>query len=112
MTTEFCPFLKEYLDSHPISFYRLGHYFQIEGKHLQEQYKERIIDITVGSKEIIQTSGCCSHKEYQSIFEHRRNVLPLRTGLSAVSMFKSLLMMLYRDVGSNTAGMYISTNFH
>jgi len=32
------------LDNHPISCYHLGHYFQIEGKQLQEQYKEHISD--------------------------------------------------------------------
>lgn len=28
------------MDNHPISCYHLGHYFQVEGKQLQEQYKE------------------------------------------------------------------------
>ena len=32
------------MDNHPISCYHLGHYFQIEGKQLQEQYKEHISD--------------------------------------------------------------------
>jgi transposase len=32
------------LDNHPISCYHLGHYFQIDGKQLQEQYKEHISD--------------------------------------------------------------------
>jgi transposase len=32
------------LDNHPISCYHLGHYFQVEGKQLQEQYKEHISD--------------------------------------------------------------------
>jgi len=32
------------LDNHPISCYHLGHYFQINGKQLQEQYKEHISD--------------------------------------------------------------------
>jgi transposase len=32
------------LDNHPISCYHLGHYFQIDGKQLQEQYKEYISD--------------------------------------------------------------------
>lgn len=30
------------MDNHPISCYHLGHYFQIDGKQLQEQYKEHI----------------------------------------------------------------------
>lgn len=32
------------MDNHPISCYHLGHYFQIDGKQLQEQYKEHISD--------------------------------------------------------------------
>lgn len=32
------------MDNHPISCYHLGHYFQVEGKQLQEQYKEHISD--------------------------------------------------------------------
>jgi transposase len=32
------------LDNHPISCYHLGHYFQIDGKQLQKQYKEHISD--------------------------------------------------------------------
>jgi transposase len=32
------------LDNHPISCYHLGHYFQVNGKQLQEQYKEHISD--------------------------------------------------------------------
>ena len=32
------------MDNHPISCYHLGHYFQINGKQLQEQYKEHISD--------------------------------------------------------------------
>jgi len=32
------------LDNHPISCYHLGHYFQVDGKQLQEQYKEHISD--------------------------------------------------------------------
>jgi len=32
------------LDNHPISCYHLGHYFQVEGKQLQEQYKAHISD--------------------------------------------------------------------
>lgn len=32
------------MDNHPISCYQLGHYFQIPGKQLQEQYKEHISD--------------------------------------------------------------------
>lgn len=34
------------MDNHPISCYHLGHYFQVEGKQLQEQYKEHISDYT------------------------------------------------------------------
>jgi len=34
------------LDNHPISCYHLGHYFQIDGKQLQEQYKEHISDFS------------------------------------------------------------------
>lgn len=34
------------MDNHPISCYHLGHYFQIDGKQLQEQYKEHISDYT------------------------------------------------------------------
>lgn len=30
------------MDNHPISCYHLGHYFQVDGKQLQEQYKEHI----------------------------------------------------------------------
>jgi transposase len=30
------------LDNHPISCYHLGHYFQLDGKQLQEQYKEHL----------------------------------------------------------------------
>jgi transposase len=30
------------LDNHPISYYHLGQYFQVDGKQLQEQYKEHI----------------------------------------------------------------------
>lgn len=43
MTTEFGLFLKEYLDNHPISCYPLD-IIQIDGKQLQEQYKEHISD--------------------------------------------------------------------
>lgn len=32
------------MDNHPISCYHLGHYFQVDGKQLQEQYKEHISD--------------------------------------------------------------------
>lgn len=32
------------MDNHPISCYHLGHYFQVEGKQLQEQYKAHISD--------------------------------------------------------------------
>lgn len=32
------------MDDHPISCYHLGHYFQVDGKQLQEQYKEHISD--------------------------------------------------------------------
>ncbi|WP_367867563.1 transposase [Pedobacter sp. WC2423] len=32
------------MDNHPISCYHPGHYFQIDGKQLQEQYKEHISD--------------------------------------------------------------------
>jgi transposase len=32
------------LDNHPISCYHLGHYFQTDGKQLQEQYKDHISD--------------------------------------------------------------------
>lgn len=32
------------MDNHPISCYHLGHYFQLDGKQLQEQYKEHISD--------------------------------------------------------------------
>lgn len=32
------------MDNHPISCYHLGHYFQIDGKQLQEQYKDHISD--------------------------------------------------------------------
>jgi len=32
------------LDNHPISCYHLGHYFQVDGKQLQEQYKNHISD--------------------------------------------------------------------
>lgn len=32
------------MDDHPISCYHLGHYFQIDGKQLQEQYKDHISD--------------------------------------------------------------------
>jgi transposase len=32
------------LDNHPISCYHLGHYFQVEDKQLQEQYKAHISD--------------------------------------------------------------------
>lgn len=32
------------MDNHPISCYHLGHYFQVDGKQLQEQYKEYISD--------------------------------------------------------------------
>ena len=32
------------MDNHPISCYHLGHYFQIDGKQLQEQYKAYISD--------------------------------------------------------------------
>ncbi|SDM91481.1 hypothetical protein SAMN05421820_105370 [Pedobacter steynii] len=32
------------MDNHPISCYHLGQYFQIDGKQLQEQYKEHISD--------------------------------------------------------------------
>jgi len=32
------------LDNHPVSCYQLGHYFQIDGKQLQEQYKDHISD--------------------------------------------------------------------
>ncbi len=32
------------MDNHPISCYHLGHYFQIDGKQLQEQYKEHVSD--------------------------------------------------------------------
>lgn len=32
------------MDNHPISCYHLGQYFQVEGKLLQEQYKEHISD--------------------------------------------------------------------
>lgn len=34
------------MDNHPISCYHLGHYFQVDGKQLQEQYKEHISDYT------------------------------------------------------------------
>ena len=34
------------MDNHPISCYHLGHYFQIDGKQLQEQYKEHISDFS------------------------------------------------------------------
>jgi len=34
------------LDNHPISCYHLGHYFQLDGKQLQEQYKEHISDFS------------------------------------------------------------------
>ena len=30
------------MDNHPISCYQLGHYFQLDGKQLQEQYKEHL----------------------------------------------------------------------
>ena len=32
------------MDNHPISCYHLGQYFQVDGKQLQEQYKEHISD--------------------------------------------------------------------
>lgn len=32
------------MDNHPISCYHLGHYFQLDGKQLQEQYKEHLSD--------------------------------------------------------------------
>lgn len=32
------------MDNHPISCYHLGHYFQVEGKQLQEQYKAHLSD--------------------------------------------------------------------
>lgn len=32
------------MDNHPISCYHLGQYFQIDGKQLQEQYKEHVSD--------------------------------------------------------------------
>ena len=32
------------MDNNPISCYHLGHYFQVDGKQLQEQYKEHISD--------------------------------------------------------------------
>lgn len=32
------------MDNHPISCYHLGDYFQVNGKQLQEQYKEHISD--------------------------------------------------------------------
>lgn len=32
------------MDNHPISCFHLGHYFQLDGKQLQEQYKEHISD--------------------------------------------------------------------
>jgi len=32
------------LDNHPVSCYQLGHYFQIDGKQLQDQYKDHISD--------------------------------------------------------------------
>lgn len=35
------------MDNHPISCYHLGHYFQVDGKQLQEQYKEHISDYKV-----------------------------------------------------------------
>lgn len=34
------------MDNHPISCYHLGHYFQVDGKQLQEQYKEHISDFS------------------------------------------------------------------
>lgn len=35
-------FKKVFLDIHPISCYHLGRYFQVDGKLLQEQYREHI----------------------------------------------------------------------
>lgn len=32
------------MDNHPISGFHLGQYFQVDGKHLQQQYKEHISD--------------------------------------------------------------------
>lgn len=32
------------MDNHPISCYHLGYYFQVDGKQLQEQYKDHISD--------------------------------------------------------------------
>lgn len=34
------------MDNHPISSFNLGHYFQVDGKQLQQQYKEHISDYT------------------------------------------------------------------
>ena len=32
------------MDNHPISSFNLGHYFQVDGKQLQQQYKDHISD--------------------------------------------------------------------
>jgi transposase len=35
---------KQYLDNYPISSHQLGHFFQVNGKQPQQQYKDHISD--------------------------------------------------------------------
>jgi len=40
------------LDNHPISCYHLGQYFQVEGKLLQEQYKEHVSEYSTWDQKV------------------------------------------------------------
>jgi transposase len=46
MTTEFAFFLKNYLDSSPISCKTLGRLFGLDGKRLEEQYSSHLSGFT------------------------------------------------------------------
>ena len=44
MTTEFGLFFRRYLDNHPVSAHLVGLFFQMDGKQLQDQYKNYLSD--------------------------------------------------------------------
>ena len=62
MTQEFAFFLRDYLDSSPISCKTLGRFFGVDGKRLQEQYVSHLSDFMGWDQPDTPRTGCCSLK--------------------------------------------------